>query len=784
MVIDLRNEVKTMPFTNKRDFLLSKPERELHEILKHLFDKAEDKSLAEITCGRDEFGRDLVIKRQDPYGESYVGVIVKKGDESGKITGETDGVVDNIISQGNQAITHPCLLREISVGSVSINSIFVIFVGRLTDHASQRIERELKIASARLVPIAILIDLLTDNCPDIFFEGDVVRYIQDRIMALETKREFPARSKPLSVSFVDPYVTKMETPLALIDAVMECHYGDKLLFKKLEEIAGSGKKIIIVGEPGTGKSTALAKIALDMYTKYLREKIKEIAKKDIEVPILIKAIDISSNNLNTLIEGQLPSLPLKERIKIKVLLIDGLDEEDVKRRGEIIAKAEEFCEQNKCGLVISTRKVEAIKKIISPYERYELLPFEHEQAMKFINRILDDQDLIKILEESLQQDDLKMSLTPMSLHLLIEIATKEREIPASTAEIYEQYMDQVAGRHERAKGIESVFAYYIKKRFLSELAWEKFHSKNKIQITKADFDKFVQNYSKRRRYNESEVEKFLEEIDRAGILVIGKKVFFRHRSFLDYFTALRIMNHQKKNISTTDEIVKAYFDDIWHDVAFFFVGMMREINEEIMEKIDAFPENSFGAVFPKATIGRLIQAGWYSEPEIKLKGVSIGLRNLEPISNGFDVLIKSGGKKYPAILSDFFVLFLSEYSFGSRTMMKETLEICEQLCIEKENNSVKNCIRLLWANRSIFNEEDIQSITSQLLERITELRKKGQVTIRDEFVSLFVLEKIQKGDNKLSKRITKKMSKFRETYKNELKQLLPEPKRGGFRKKH
>lgn len=784
MIIDLRNEVKKMPFSNKRDFLLSKSERELHEILKCLFDRAEDKSLAEITCGRDEFGRDLVIKRQDPYGEFYVGVIVKKGDESGKITGETDGVIDNIISQGNQAIMHPCLLREISVGSVSINSIFVVFVGRLTDHASQRIERELKIASARLIPLAILIDMLTDNCPEIFFEGDVVRYIQDRITDLEKKREFPTGSKPLSVSFVDPYVTKMETPLAFVDAVMERLYSEKLPFTKLEEVAGSGKKIIIVGEPGTGKSTALEKIALDMHTKYLREKIKEVDKKDIEVPILIKAIDISSNDLNTLVERQLPSSPLKERIKIKVMLIDGLDEENVKRRGEIIAKAEEFCEQNKCGLVISTRKVEAIKNIISPYERYELLPFEHEQAMKFLHRFLDDQDLIKILEEGLHRDDLKMSLTPMSLHLLIEIATKEREIPASTAEIYEQYTDNVAGRHERAKGIESVFAYYIKKRFLSELAREEFHLKNRIQITKAAFNKFVKNYSKRRRYDESEMEKFLGEIDRAGILVVGKKVSFRHRSFLDYFAALRIMNYQRKNISTTDEIVKVYFDDIWYDVAFFFIGMMREIDEDTMEGIDTFPETNIETVFQKAIIGRLIQAGWYSEPEIKLKGLSIGLRTLEPIRNSFDALLKSGEKPYSALISDGFVLFLSEYSLGSRTMIKETLEICKQLCIEKGNNSVRDCIRLLWANRSIFTPEDIQSITSQLLERITELEKKSQITIRDKFVSLFVLEKIKKGDSKLSKGITRKMSKFRKTYKNELKQLLPEPKRGGFRKKY
>lgn len=784
MSIDLRHEVKAMPFSNKRDFLLSRLEKEIHEILKCLFEKAEDKSLAEITHGKDEFGRDLVVKRQDPYGEIYVGVIVKKGDETGKITGETDGIIDKIISQGNQAIAQPCPLREIAVGSVSINSIFVVFVGKLTDNASRRIERELKIASARLIPLAILIDMLTEHCPEIFFEGDVVRYIQDRITNLEMKRDFPTRSKPLSVSFVDPYVTKIQTPSDLTDAVMERFYSEKLPFKKLEQIAESGKKIIVVGDPGTGKSTALEKIALDMHTQYLREKMRKREKRDIEIPILLKAADISSNDLNKSVEKQLPSAPLRERIKIKVLLIDGLDEENIEKRGKIIAKAEEFCKQNRCGLVIATRKVEAIKKIISPYERYELLPFEYEQAMKFVNRIVDDQSLIKILEEGLQREELRMSLTPMSLHLLIEVATSEREIPASTAEIYELYTDDVAGRHDRAKGIESIFAYYVKKRFLSELAWEEFHLKNRLQIPKADFEKFVEHYLQRRGYDKLEFDQFLEEIDRAGILRIGRKVFFRHRSFLDYFAALRLINYHRRHRNIIGDIVKIYFDDIWYDIAFFFIGISREIPEEIIEGIDIFPEINFDAVFSKAMIGRLIQAGWYSDTGIKSKGLSIGLRNLEPVRSSFDAIIKSGGKPHPTIVSDFFVLFISEYSFGSRTIRKETLALCKQLCAEKQYNSVQNCIRLLWATRNIFPPEDIQPITSQLLEVLIELENKGLLSVRDKFVSLFSLEQIQKEDSKLLKGIKRKLTQLRKTYKNELKQLLPAPRRGGFRSKY
>jgi len=166
--INLTKQARALPYDTKKDYLLSLPETELHKELKSLFEKMEDKCLVEITHGPDEFGRDLVIKRQDPYGEYFVGVVVKKGDSSGKITGKTAGVIDDVISQANQAFTNRCTLREIQSGSVSISEVLVIFAGRLTGGASKRIEAQLQQASIRVFVIGWLVDKFAEYYPQVF----------------------------------------------------------------------------------------------------------------------------------------------------------------------------------------------------------------------------------------------------------------------------------------------------------------------------------------------------------------------------------------------------------------------------------------------------------------------------------------------------------------------------------------------------------------------------------------------------------------------------------------
>lgn len=130
--LDLVKEAKKLPYDIKKNYLLRQEETAIHKLLLSMINRLGENYSGEITHGPDEHGRDLVIKHRDPFGNQYIGVIVKMGNSKGELTGKTAGEIDEIISQAKQAIAHPCVLRELEAGAVRINQVWIFFIGRLT----------------------------------------------------------------------------------------------------------------------------------------------------------------------------------------------------------------------------------------------------------------------------------------------------------------------------------------------------------------------------------------------------------------------------------------------------------------------------------------------------------------------------------------------------------------------------------------------------------------------------------------------------------------------------
>jgi len=324
--IDFKQWAKTISYEERKQHLLALSETEIHRHLKTLFERMSDKTQVEITHGSGENGSDLVIKRWDAFGEDFTGVVVEKGNAQGKITGDTAGVVDEIKSHITQALTQPCYLREISSVPVSISSIWVIFVGRLTEKATKRIERESGAALIRTYPVGWLIEKFTDVYPEIFYDALVADFIQRKAEDLETRREFQRRSTSLSASFVDPWVSKPASAEDLMSVAIEILRSRRLPFNKLENILSTSSRIIITGDPGTGKSTALAKIALDIMQGNFTKKGRSKKGGEIELPILSKASEIARLDYDSFLAQHLPPEPTRSKVRVKVLLIDALDE--------------------------------------------------------------------------------------------------------------------------------------------------------------------------------------------------------------------------------------------------------------------------------------------------------------------------------------------------------------------------------------------------------------------------------------------------------------------------
>ena len=181
-------------------------------------------------------------------------------------------------------------------------------------------------------------------------------------------------------------------------------------------------------------------------------------------------------------------------------------------------------------------------------------------------------------------------------------------------------------------------------------------------------------------------------------------------------------------------------------------------------------------------IGRLLQAGWDTPSEIRLKAMAVALRQVESIRNELDSAleksVKAQGIPIPAIFPDFFLMALAEYSFGSITILNEVIFLCEGLSVDNQHDSLLKCLLLLWANRRRLTTSQTKQIIPLTLDMLSELEKSQKLMIRDEYIDLFMLQHIEKEDTELLEHIEKKMRRMRRLYSTEMRRLLPKPGAG------
>ena len=391
---------------------------------------------------------------------------------------------------------------------------------------------------------------------------------------------------------------------------------------RLLEISKNRRKLILLGDPGTGKTGAMAKLAIDMYQSAYRRLLKKPGKSDkrISVPVLVTARQfLALESAEALLMTYFDSEETRSRFKVNVIIVDGLDEIEASNRRVVINKLDEFSEAIGSSYILTSRKVGILNTLPEKYEKYELLPFEFGQALKLISKLISDRNVLETMTEGLKKIQAQILLVPLSLMLLVELVEEHQEVPASVTELYDRFFDMVLGREDRKKGIEILFDYLIKKKFLAALAYCEFRDKHRLTIPREDFERFLSSYCVQYKWSPKKLNDFIREIERAGILDAHVEVIFKHRSFLDYFAAFYIHENREAITNLNDVIVDTYFDDIWGEVAFFYIGLRREINQIILEKIYSYSGEKLAAEssvqFPPADDlckllgGRLLQAG-------------------------------------------------------------------------------------------------------------------------------------------------------------------------------
>ena len=401
----------------------------------------------------------------------------------------------------------------------------------------------------------------------------------------------------------------------------------------------------------------------------------------IHVPVLLSASDILKySDTQSLLDDHFPSGDLRASFSVGCLLIDALDEVPQDEQARTLEAAHDIAESLNCAMVVSARPVQVVRGLAGESSLrlpvVQLLPFEFKQALQLIGRLVHDAEIVDILKEGIANLRSHMSLSPLSVSLLLDIAEAEREIPGTVGEIFEQYIDIALGRYDFERGIDVVFHYFVKKQMLSELAFHKFFRDDRLRIDKDEFDVFVRVYCEARGLDEAMMSRMHQDIDRSGLLRFGEDIYFSHRSFLDFFVAFYINSHAEAFPDFDEYLADIYLEDKWSEVAFYVFALRRELVAGFLHQVVAKEHHDADYYMRRLSIGRILQAAWLSPSELKREGIESGVEGAMPL---FEMIETELQGLAPAIVPYGVIMGLVERSFNSRTLHAEVSLVISEL---------------------------------------------------------------------------------------------------------
>jgi predicted NACHT family NTPase len=396
------------------------------------------------------------------------------------------------------------------------------------------------------------------------------------------------------------------------------------------EAVAKYSKLLVLGKPGSGKTTFLQYIALNcnrgkFHSNYL--------------PIFIKLERFSEylkvnlkNTLFTYIVQQFSNYNISEQELLAILsagraiiLLDSLDEvrdEDAERVVKSISDFDEFF--YKAELIITCR-FGRLRYKFKGFSEVEIADFTKQQIATFVKKCFSSikqvprsaktsnlpvevKALTSLFMQELEmpenQQFLELAATPILLNLTCLAFQFLGGFPANRAEIYKQALDLLLLRWDEARGIKRDETYQHlslthKIRLLSHLAAINF-TQGDYLIPESKIHRMIGDYLRQLPNTPTDPDSLLVDSEAVlksieaqhGLLVERARGIysFSHLTFQEFFTAREIVYHtSSEDLNKLEELVCHIGEKRWREVFLLVVRMLEkpdDLLKLIKKKID------------------------------------------------------------------------------------------------------------------------------------------------------------------------------------------------------
>jgi predicted NACHT family NTPase len=389
------------------------------------------------------------------------------------------------------------------------------------------------------------------------------------------------------------------------------------------EAVNKHPKLMILGKPGTGKTTFLKHLAVQCIEGKFKPNLvplfvtlKDFAEDPDKPSLLNYLIELSANHgvEPTKVDTESSTTPFKSHVELLLnqgrvmLLLDGLDEVKEVDHSRVLRQLKDFASSKfHKNLITVTCRIAAEKYRFEQFTDVEIADFDDQQIAAFASRWFQaKQDLPKaeIFMDKLKQSRgiWELATSPLLLTLLCTVFEKSGTFPANRSKLYKEGLDELLKEWDAKNDIRRDQAYKRlslprKKDLLSQIAMDTFEREN-YRFEQEEIERKITVYIRnlpdaniKEEALQLDSEAVLKSIEaQHGLLVEQARGIysFSHLTFHEYFTARKLVTSSKSDIFRT-QLLPHLTEKRWQEVFLLTVGMVEsadELLQAIKQRID------------------------------------------------------------------------------------------------------------------------------------------------------------------------------------------------------